>query len=158
MALLLYTALRRSDMVTIGRQHRKAGEFVLHHTKNVSETVIPIAPALAAAIDAMPTGQLTYLETEHGRPFTAAGFGNWFRRKCNAAGLPHCSAHGLRKAMSRRLAESGATPLEGRAITGHKTDREFAHYAESANRRALGITAMGKVVANHLGNPDGKPR
>ena len=148
MALLLYTALRRSDMVTIGRQHRKGQEFHLWHGKNNSETIIPIAPQLAATLDAMEDIHLTYLVTEFGQPFTANGFGNWFRDRCNKAGLPHCSAHGLRKAMSRRLAESGATMLEGRAITGHKTDREFAHYAEKANRQALAKTAMAKVVAN----------
>jgi hypothetical protein len=34
--------------------------------------------------------------------------------------------------------------LEGRAVTGHKTDREFARYAESANKRVL----AGKAMAN----------
>lgn len=148
MALLLHTALRRSDMVTVGRQHRQGDEFYLRHEKNDSGTIIPIAPELAAAIDALDTGHLTYLVTEFGKPFTANGFGNWFRTRCDMAGLPQCSAHGLRKAMSRRLAESGATPLEGRAITGHKTDKQFAYYAEQANRRVLAGTAMGKVVAN----------
>ena len=145
MALLLHTALRKSDMVTIGRQHRRGDELHLHHSKNNSDTVIPIAPALAQALDAMPTTSLTYLVTEFGKPFTGNGFGNWFRDRCDKAGLPHCSAHGLRKAMSRRLAESGATSLQGRAVTGHKTDREFAHYAESANRRQMAREAMAKI-------------
>jgi integrase len=156
-ALLLYTALRRSDMVTIGRQHRQGDELILRHEKNDSETVIPLAPPLAAALDAMPAAQMTYLQTEFGKPFTGNGFGNWFRRRCNDAGLPHCSAHGLRKAMSRRLAEGGATSLEGRAITGHKTDREFAHYAEKANRRTLAQAGMTKVMANHQRRTDGEP-
>jgi integrase len=156
MALLLYTALRRSDMVTIGRQHRRGDELHLRHEKNDSDTVIPVHPDLAAALDAIDSGHMTYLVTELGTPFTGNGFGNWFRERCDKAGLPHCSAHGLRKAMSRRLAESGATSLEGRAITGHKTDREFAHYAEAASRKALGKAAMGKVVANRLaGSPSG---
>lgn len=156
-ALLLYTALRRSDMVTIGRQHRQGGELILRHEKNDSETIIPIAEPLAQALDAMPESQMTYLQTEFGRPFTSNGFGNWFRRRCDVAGLPNCSAHGLRKAMSRRLAESGATSLEGRAITGHKTDKEFAHYAEQANKRKLAQAGMGKVMANPNGEPDGEP-
>ncbi|MBO9602592.1 MAG: tyrosine-type recombinase/integrase [Novosphingobium sp.] len=148
MALLLHTALRRSDMVTIGRQHRKDGELHLRHGKNSSDTIIPIAPDLAAALDAMDDTHMTYLVTEFGAPFTGNGFGNWFRDRCDKAGLPQCSAHGLRKAMSRRLAESGATMLEGRSVTGHKTDREFAHYAEQASKRTLAKAAIGKVVAN----------
>lgn len=150
MALLLYTALRKADMIAVGRQHRQGDELHLHHAKNASDTIIPIMPGLSAALDALPGTNMTYLVTEFGRPFTANGFGNWFRSRCDMAGLPHCSAHGLRKAMSRQLAEAGATSLEGRAVTGHKTDKEFAHYAESANRRALAKVAMGKVVANRL--------
>jgi integrase len=157
MGLLLYTALRRSDMVTIGRQHRQGAELRLRHEKNDSDTIIPVMPQLAVALDAMPATTMTYLVTEFGKPFTSNGFGNWFRERCDLAGLPQCSAHGLRKAMSRRLAEAGATMLEGRAVTGHKTDREFAHYAEQANKRALAGTAMGKVVANHPGRTDGEP-
>lgn len=152
LALLLYTALRKADMVTVGRQHRQGDEFHLRHEKNDSDTIIPIAPPLADALDAMPGTTMTYLVTEFGKPFTANGFGNWFRGRCDQADLPHCSAHGLRKAMSRRLAEGGATSLEGRSITGQKTDKMFAHYAESASKRDMARVAMGKVVAN-LGPP-----
>lgn len=42
---------------------------------------------------------------------------------------------------------SGATSLQGRSFTGHKTDREFAHYAEKADREAMAAAAMAKVVA-----------
>jgi hypothetical protein len=38
---------------------------------------------------------------------------NWFRARCDEAGLPHCSAHGLRKVASLRLAEYGCTVHEG---------------------------------------------
>lgn len=150
MTLLLYTGLRRSDMVNLGRQHVRGGKFVLHHGKNDSTTTIPIMGPLQDAIDAMQDEKhLTYLVTRTGKAFTAAGFGNWFRDRCNDAGLPHCSAHGLRKALARRLADAGATHLQGRAVTGHKSDAMFSHYAASANREAMADQAMG-LVANHL--------
>lgn len=145
MSLLLYTAMRRSDMVKLGRQHRQGDRFKLYHGKNKSETDIPILEPLRAALDAIDSTHLTYLVTQFGKPFTANGFGNWFRDRCNMAGLPHCSAHGLRKAISRRLAESGSTVLEGRAVTGHKTDREFAHYAAKADRANLATKAMANL-------------
>jgi integrase len=99
-------------------------------------------------MSAYDSGNLTYLATAQGKPFTVKGFYNWFKAACVEAGIPHCSPHGLRKAVSRRLAEAGATMLEGRAATGHKTDVMFAYYAESANRAGLANAAMGKVVAN----------
>ena len=143
--LLLETALRRSDVLTVGRQHRKGDKLHLHHSKNDSDTVIPVSPSLAAALDAVESGHMTYLVTQFGKPFTGNGFGNWFRRACQDAGLPHCSPHGLRKAMSRRLAESGATSLQGRAVTGHKTDKEFAYYAEQASKEAMAGDAMANL-------------
>lgn len=154
MALLLYTGLRRGDMVNVGRQHRRGDKFVLYHGKNRSETVVRILPQLISALDAVPGEHLTYLVTRTGKAFTAAGFGNWFRERCNDAGLPNCSAHGLRKAMARRLAESGATHLQGRAVTGHKSDAMFSHYAAAANRETLADAAMDQL-AESIG--DGKP-
>jgi integrase len=146
-ALLLYTGLRRSDMVKLGRQHRQGDRFILRHEKNKSDTSIKILPQLAAAIDAMQDDKhLTYLVTSRGKPFEAASFGNWFREACDDAGLPDCSAHGLRKAMSRRLAEAGATNQQGRAVTGHKTDAMFSHYAAAANRANLADEALDRVA------------
>ncbi len=68
-------------------------------TKPARRSQLPIYPSLQAVLDATPCSHLTFLTTEQGKPFTAAGFGNWFRDRCNEAGLPEgCSAHGLRKA------------------------------------------------------------
>ena len=55
------------------------------------------------------SAQLAFLVTDKDNQFTSAGFGNWFRECCDEAGLPHCSAHGLRKAAATRMAENGAT-------------------------------------------------
>lgn len=147
--LLLWTGLRESDVVTVGRQHRRGDTLYLRHHKNDSETQVQIAPALAEALASYDSGTLTYLATQFGKPYTPKGFYNWFKRACIKAGIGHCHPHGLRKAISRRLAEAGATHLEGRSVTGHKTDRMFAYYAESANKRALAGSAIAKVVANH---------
>src|ERR1035437_488055 len=89
--------------------------------RNPVELDIPLHPDLLAIIAATPSGQLAYLVTAFGQPFTAAGFGNWFRDRCDEAGLPNCSAHGLRKASAARLAERGATAHEIMAITGHRS-------------------------------------
>lgn len=142
--LLLATAQRRSDVLTIGPANRIGDDLILHHSKNDSDTRVPMGPDLIEALRSYPGGATAYLETQYRQPFTSTGFYNWFKRACVKAGIPHCSPHGLRKATSRRLAESGATTLEGRAVTGHKTDREFARYAESANRHLM----AGKAMAN----------
>ena len=45
--------------------------------------------------------------------------GNWFHDQCVAAGLPHCSSHGLRKSGATRLGNAGGTELEIMAFLGH---------------------------------------
>lgn len=146
LALLLWTAQRRGDVVRMGRQHLKDGWITLRQQKTGAVVQVPVSQELRAAIDALPSEHLTFLVASNGRPFTAAGFGNAFRDYCRAAGLPsECAAHGLRKAAARRLAEAGCTAHEIMAITGHKTLREVTRYTEAADRHGLAKTAMAKI-------------
>jgi integrase len=146
LALLLYTGQRRSDVIRMGRQHiDQNGAIHVRQQKTGAELTIPIDPTLAAIIAETPSDHLTFLTTTFGKPFTAAGFGNWFRDQCNAAGLPHCSAHGLRKAAARRLAEAGCTEHEIASITGHASLREIVRYTKAADQVRLAVAAMDKV-------------
>lgn len=154
-ALLLYTAQRRGDVVRVGRQHIRNGVLTIRQEKTGTVVEIPVLPELQAIIDATPSQHMTFLVTEHGKPFTAAGFGNLFRDWCREAEVPEvCSAHGLRKAASRRLAEAGCTAHEIMAITGHKTLKEVTRYTAAVDRKRLGITAMAKI---REGTSGGKP-
>jgi integrase len=82
-----------------------------------------------------------------GKPFTVAGFGNWLRKCCNEAGLPNgLSAHGLRKAAARRLADIGCSAHEIAAITGHATLSEVQRYTKLADRKRLAQQAMKKLI------------
>jgi len=156
LALLLYTGQRRSDIVQFGRQHVKDGRLVFTQDKNNRRSPvrleIPILPALKAIIDASPTGDLTFLVTQFRRPFTANGFGNKMREWCNQAGLPHCSAHGLRKAIAARLAELGASEHEIMAVTGHRTSKEVSRYTRAARQRELADSAMQKLATAQTEN------
>ena len=62
-------------------------------------------------------GVKTFLVTHFGKAYTAPGFGNWFREMCNAADCLDVSAHGLRKATARRLAEIGCSANQIAAST-----------------------------------------
>ena len=148
-ALLLFTAQRRSDVVLFGRHHVRDGWLTFTQQKNRNRKPvhleIPIRPELQAIIDATPSKGLTFLSTRSGGNYTADSFGNTFRAWCNQAGLPHCSAHGLRKAAAARLAETGATELEIMAITGHRTSKEVVHYTRAASQRTRAETAFGRL-------------
>ncbi|MCB2049937.1 MAG: site-specific integrase, partial [Novosphingobium sp.] len=76
------------------------------------------------------------------------GFYNMVKRACIAADLPHCSAHGLRKAAARRLRDAGCSDEEGMAITGHKTVREYRRYAGDSGNSARADSAMAKTYGS----------
>ncbi|MCT8999112.1 tyrosine-type recombinase/integrase [Chelativorans intermedius] len=142
LALMLYTGQRRSDVVVMGRQHLDGDTIKVSQQKTRAKLRIPLHPQLREIIKATPVENMTFLTTAFGKPFTPAGFGNWFRDRCDEAGLPHCSAHGLRKAAARRLAEAGCTNQQIKAITGHKTDKEVSRYTAAADQSRLATEAM----------------
>jgi len=115
-ALLVYTGQRRSDVVRMGWQHVRGHKIAVRQEKTNTSLLIPIVPALARALDVVPRTNLTFLLTANGAAFTSAGFGNWFRHRCDEAGLPQCSAHGLRKLAATRLANEGCSEREIMAI------------------------------------------
>jgi len=149
--LLRYTTGRREDAPRLGRQHIRDGRVRFRQAKNEHRNPIdidiPLHPALAESIAAAKvSGNMTFLLTEFGKPFTANGFGNKFKDWCRQANLPHCSAHGVRKATSTALAEAGATPHEIMAITGHQTLEEVERYTKAASRKKTADAAMAKLT------------
>ena len=147
LALLLYTAQRRGDVVRMGRQHIRDGMLTVRQTKTGATLAIPVHPELRAILDATPSENLTFLVTATGKPYGGNHFSESFREWCDAAGLPkHCSAHGLRKAACRRLAEAGCSANEIAAISGHASLNEVARYTRAADQARLARHAMTRTV------------
>jgi integrase len=151
--LLLYTAQRRSDVVALGRQHLRGGALHLRQSKTGRPLEIPVHPALQRVLEATPSDHLTFLTTQAGKPFSPAGFTNWFRRMCNEAGLPRgTSAHGLRKAACRRLAEAGCSANLIAAVSGHRSLREVQRYTEAADQARMARSAMETIREQQVAN------
>lgn len=145
--LLLNTGHARCDVTRMGRQHVKSGKLSMRRQKTGVQFDIPLLPDLVAELDRHPkTEQLAFLVTDHGKPFTAAGFGNWFADRCSEAGVPG-RAHGLRKASAVRFALNDATAPQLMAWFGWKTIGEAQRYIEEANRIRLAESAGAKVIS-----------
>ena len=86
------TGVRRADLARFGRQHVRNGKltFTQHkgRQRNPKQLTLPILPALQRIINASPCGDLTFLVNDYKRPFTDAGFGNWFADRCKEAKVP----------------------------------------------------------------------
>ncbi len=153
--LLLQVGHSRCDIVRMGRQHVRNGVLSLQRQKTKVAFDVMVMPMLQAAIDAMPpSNHMMFLMTAFAKPFSAAGFGNWFRDACNAAGLPkRCTSHGLRKAAATRAADRGATTTQLMAWFGWKSASEAERYTRSADRK-LASAALGKLIsATESGSP-----
>jgi integrase len=145
MAVLLYTGLRRGDAVRLGRQHIKDGWFKIQ-TEKTGETVdMPLAPALEEIIAQSPTSDLALISTASGSPMTKAGFGNWFREACTAAGVKG-TAHGLRKALATKAAEGGASESELEALFGWRDRETSSIYTKAASRKRMAGEALRKAT------------
>lgn len=154
MELMLWTDQRKVDSIHLGREHVRQGKFDIWQTKTGKHLILPIAPPLAAAIAAMPKSDaMCFIVTQWGHPFSVKGFGGWFRDQCDAAGLPRCTAHGLRKATMRRMAELEMPNKTMKAVSGHSKDEEVARYIESANQERLAESAIQQLVEWELSNP-----
>lgn len=158
--LMLWTGQRGGDARVMGPQHVKNKRLLVTQQKTGATVSLPILPALAASIVAAKPGALVFLLSEHGKPYSPKGFGNKFRQWCDEAGLPQCSAHGLRKAAARRFAEAGCSNQQIKAWTGHTTDSEVSRYTAAADQQSMADAAGEMLMANlrdRLANQETKP-
>lgn len=152
--LALNTAARRCNIATLTRDHIIGDRIYVEHAKGNNTTSVPLLLTTKAALEALPAAPIRHLiVTQFGKPFSVAGLGNRMRKWCDEAGLKNRSMHGLRKAVSRRVAESGGTDAQGQAITGHKRDKTFAEYRAKANRALLADAAMSNLSARFVVQP-----
>jgi integrase len=158
--LMLWTGQRGGDARVMGPQSIRNKRLVVTQEKTGATVSLPILPALASSIIATKSGALVFILSEHGKPYSRKGFGNKFRQWCDEADLKQCSAHGLRKAASRRFAEAGCSNQQIKSWTGHTTDSEVARYTAAADQQTLSDAAAEMLMANlrkRLANEDANP-
>lgn len=142
-ASLLYSGQRGGDVVRMARPAPKAITIKVTQQKTGAELVIPIHPEWRRIINKTPSRGLSLIGDARGRPIKRPMLTLRIAKAANLAGLPPaCKAHGLRKALMRRLAEKGATTKQIAAMSGHKTLREIERYTEAASQARLAVEAM----------------
>ncbi|CUH24578.1 Site-specific recombinase XerD [Jannaschia seosinensis] len=151
---MLYTGAARADAVKLGPWSMKAGRIEYRRQKTRKSggvlVSIPMHDDLREVLAGLPDDR-PWLATARGEGRSSDGLGNLVREWCDAAGLSSCTAHGLRKACARRLAEAGATAHEIGAVTGHKTLSEVQRYTAEAQREGMADSAFEKLIARPNG-------
>jgi integrase len=139
--VLLWTGLRRGDAARLGPKHVIDGEITIETEKTRRVVAMPMLKPLADSIAASPTGVETFIASADGKPLVKDSFGDWFEVVCEAAGVPG-RAHGLRKALAVKLAESGATDSEIEAVLGNQM---AGVYRRRASNKRLASTALARL-------------
>jgi len=148
--VILWTGQRRGDARLFGPKHIVNGKVNYKASKNSADLWLRMATDLRAAIAAMPSvGITTFLVTDYGKPFTKEGFGNKMRDWCDEAGLPQCSAHGLRKAIGRRMAQIRLSDEQMMAVGGWKSSSQVRTYTEAVDQEELADGAMAAIDSRY---------
>ena len=149
--LLLWTDQRRCDVVKMGMAQTRDGFIPVTQEKTGTTLWIAMAPQLVEAIVALPSehsSPFCFLITRKGTPFTKESFGNWFAKACDKAGLPKkCRAHGVRKAMLRRMADLEMTNKTMKSVSGQERDETLAEYIRAADQKRLAEAAINRISA-----------
>lgn len=150
LTIFMCTGLRLSDAAILGRQHITEGWIKIRPGKTSHSSAVdvelPILAMLRNEITASSSNRMTLLVTEYGKPFSENGLGNKMRQWCDEAGLPHCSAHGLRKAGATIAAENGATSEQLKAIFGWTTSQQADLYTRKARRKTMAEDAAHLMI------------
>jgi integrase len=150
-SLLLYTGQRCSDVRQLGQHSIRDGVFPIKQQKTGAEVFVPVHPELLAAIAECKVVSMrgdTFLATRRGTSIDQRDLNKWFRKACDAAGLPtSCVPHGLRKSFCRRLADLGVPPHQIAALSGHLTLKEVMRYTQAYDRRQAAKAGMAALVA-----------
>ena len=143
--LILNTGAARQDVLRLGWQNVKDGRIFYQRSKTSIGGNYAVLPELSDELRNVPQDRLLFLTHSGGRPYKPETFGNWFKDQCKAAGLPHCSAHGLRKGQATRIADEGGSELEIMSFLAHATPKEGATYTKKASRAKLADRGLSRV-------------
>lgn len=149
--LALSSGARRDDLVRLGPRNMAnerlaftPGKVTRAETK--PQISLPLTPLARAAIAAVSAKGLTFLLNDYGRSYTGNGFGNRMQKWVAAAGIPHCTTHGLRKSAAIRMAYAGATAPELMAVFGWTDMKTALFYIAQAEAARLTDNAFAKLM------------
>lgn len=154
--LLLWTAARTIDAVTLGRAHvGRDGLLTFRQSKTGGEAIVPWTSTLPAwaegweeeramVREAVTGPGFTFLETADGRPRSHKGLSNLISAAARKAGIYGKSAHGLRKTRLTLIAEAGGSTQAIMAWGGHRSLSEAERYTREADRKRAVMGANGE--------------
>ena len=122
------------------------GTITITQQKTKTALVIPVTAALAEAINATPSEAMVFLLNEHGKAFTAKGFGKCCRP---------VSARRADRPVTARAAQGRLPPPRRGRVLGerdrqhqrHASLREVERYTRAADQARMARNAIARTTA-----------
>ena len=141
--MALYTGQRRGDLCRLAWSNYDGARIRLTQGKTGTPLVIPVHPALKAAMDGWERVALTILVNSQGRPWQPDNVSAGLKYALDKLGFPAgWNVHGLRKLAATNLAEAGCSAHEIAAITGHRSLAQVSLYTASADQERMATAAI----------------
>lgn len=117
------TAMRRSEIAGLRREHIRGKVAYLEDTKNGERRSVPLSNRARELLASLP-------KRIDGRVFSLAphSISQYFIRARKEAGVVDLRLHDLRHEATSRLFEMGLSVMEAAAISGHKTLSQLKRY------------------------------
>jgi len=157
-SVIMWTGARIEDLTILGRKHEQVidGVEAVRWTpskKGSSEVTVPLLPLLREAIRAPKVQGGTYVLGRGGKPYSSGdSMSAMFKTWCKEAGLPHLSAHGVRKGLAELLAELGCSQYDIMSILGQPEAKTSEVYTRRVEIWKLALGAMSKIDAAQIWN------
>ncbi len=160
--LATYVAIRPGELLQMneGDIDTRLGYFIVLHTKEGKEKLVPILPEDIEFINSLPAGlpAIPFFRHTSGKGGVKAGqrFGNrylykWWKKACSNLGIEGVDLYGGTRHSTVTALRKQFSPEQIKAGTMHSTNKAFDRYLQIQTDDALSIyeaTRSGKPVAN----------
>lgn len=143
--LALNTGAARGDLCRMTWGNIRDGRISYKRGKTKIGGDYPVLPELARELALLPRDVMVLVHHGAGLPYKPETLGNWFKDQCKAAGLPHCTLHGIRKGQATAIADAGGTEFEVMSFLAHATPKEAATYTRRADRGRLADSGLSRL-------------
>jgi len=135
--LLRCTALRISDVATLGRDRVRGGKILLHTLKGGKTVHLPVPPQLQMALDVLPVPRGTHGESRYffwtgngSKGAVIDGAQRTLKAVFRQSAVPGAHSHRFRHTLATEILEKGGTIEDAANVLGNSPMIIRRHYAQ----------------------------
>lgn len=151
--LCTYIAIRPGEMLKMQEQdvNTKLRAFIVRHTKEGREKIVPMLETDSLFIDSLPVGLPTLPFFRHlnsisgcrpGQPFGEKYLYKWWKKACDNLGIEGVDLYGGTRHSSATALKEFLSPEQIKAGTMHSTNKAFERYFQRNTQDAIEVYSL----------------